>query len=143
MQAVRNSSNLLVDLPDHCSVFSHASSGLWSQLRRVGKHALAVHANGGEQLPYAVVQLAGNSSSLFVLQQNHATTQRFELLCLAMQLCEYLDLCPKQFWNYRNGNVIHCTKFVSFQPVQVRRAYRRDEDNGRVLKARMSVDHLC
>src|SRR5580698_3021519 len=68
--------------------------------------------------------------------------ERFQLVRLAVQFGKDADLCPQEFRNHRNGNVVHGSALVSFQPIHVRQVYGGNEDDGGFLKPRMLANQV-
>ncbi len=59
-----------------------------------------------------------------------------------MQLGKYAHLGPQQLWNDGHRDVIHRAALISLDAIQIRQMYCRDEDDGRLLEARMLVHHI-
>src|ERR1700682_3709484 len=95
------------------------------------------------------MQVPGDPASLLILSCDETARkapqfviQRFQLTRLAMQIHKYANLCPQQFRNDRDGNIVHGAAFVSLEVVHVCQQYRGDEDDRRLLKARMLADYF-
>ena len=67
--------------------------------------------------------------------------QRLQLPGLAMKLGEDLDLGEKNLRHHRHRHIVDRAHLVAAKQVLVREADGRDEDDRRVLEARMLADH--
>ena len=67
--------------------------------------------------------------------------QLLELPRLAVELGEDLDLRPQDFRHHRHRHVVDRAHLVAAQPIDVGQQDRRDEDDRRLLEARMLADH--
>ena len=67
--------------------------------------------------------------------------QPLELPRLAKQIHEDADLRPQNLGNDRNRHVVDRAARVSLEPVEIRQMHAGDEDDRRLLKARMLAHH--
>src|ERR1700734_1337909 len=67
--------------------------------------------------------------------------QGFELPRLAVQLGEYSHFRAQQFWHNRNGDVVHCSVFVSLKLIKIGEVHSRDKNDCRSLKPWMLANH--
>ncbi len=68
--------------------------------------------------------------------------EKMELAGLAVQLGEDADLGAQQFRHHRHGQIIHRAGLIAAQIIVLRHMDGRDEDDRRLLEARMLADHL-
>src|ERR1700733_2180278 len=67
--------------------------------------------------------------------------ESLELARLAVQVHEHFDLGAQQLRNHRNRHVVHGAELITAHLVRAGHHDRRDEYDGRRLKARMLADH--
>src|SRR5271167_4135673 len=69
--------------------------------------------------------------------------QPLELPRLAVELGENLDLGPQQLGNDRDRNVVHRSKLITAQEVEIVHLNSGYEDDCGLLKAGVLADHCC
>src|SRR5277367_1944562 len=69
--------------------------------------------------------------------------QPLELPRLAIELGENLDLGPQQLGNDRDRNVVHRSKLITAQEVEIVHLNSGYEDDCGLLKAGVLADHCC
>src|SRR5207302_7647065 len=69
--------------------------------------------------------------------------QPLELPRLAIELGEHLDLGPQQLGNDRHRNVVHRSKLIPAQKIEIINLNGGDEDDRDLLKAGVLADHCC
>jgi hypothetical protein len=67
--------------------------------------------------------------------------ETFQLLGLAVELGEDLDLGAQDLRNHRHGDIVDRAVAIAAQEVQVCEEHGRDEDDRRLLEARMLAHH--
>ena len=60
---------------------------------------------------------------------------------LTVQLREDADFRPQQLRDDRDGTVVHSPVFVAPEHIEVTQMHARDEEDGRLLGARVLADH--
>ena len=124
---------------------SAASSACCARSRSTICSCSVALASASSAFACASVALSASSSRAFsacsaAFAAGEALVEPLELAPLAVELDQHLHLAAQDLRHDRHVDVIDGAELVALQPVEVGHVHRGDEDDRRLLEARMLVD---
>src|SRR5581483_2304498 len=109
------------------------------------RNAHRQHLHNRLQLRHPLLQLLIQQPQLFASLRNalfQIAIEHLQCAFLAMQLRKHADLRAQHLRNNRNRDIVHRAALIPANAIQVRQVNRGDEDDRRLLKARMLTHHV-